>query len=103
MVSSLVLGHIITVDESMGMWKRKGIPGLMLVHRKPTRVGRESHTTADCDNGVVVFVEPYEGKKIMKTANFVSEFGSNPSKALRCARPWFGSSRCAFWTRVSHP
>ncbi len=93
MFSSLVPGHIIIVDESMGMWKRNGMSGWMFIHRMPTLVGRESHTTADCDIGADIFVEPYEGKKIMKIADFVSVFGSNPSKALRCVRPCFGSGR----------
>ena len=51
-------GHTITVDESMGLWKGKGMLGLMVVKRKPTPVGRESHTTADCDTGTIIFVEP---------------------------------------------
>ena len=94
MFSNLGPEHIFTLDESMGLWKGKGMPSWMFVHRKPTLVGRESHTTADCDTGVVIFVEPYEGKTIMKTANFVAEIGSNLAKALRCVRPWFGSGRC---------
>jgi hypothetical protein len=86
MFLNLVPGHMITVDESMGLWKGKGMHGWMFVYRKPTHVGRESHTTADCDTGDVFFVEPYEGKAKIKTADFVAHVGSNPAKALRCVK-----------------
>ncbi len=62
MCNQLVPGNYITVDESMGLWRDKGMPGWLFVKLKPTLVGRESHTTADCDTGAIIFVEPYEGK-----------------------------------------
>jgi hypothetical protein len=62
MYTNLVPGHIITVDESMGLWKGKGMLGRLFVHRKPTSVGRESHTTADCDTGLLFSWSPTRGR-----------------------------------------
>ncbi len=83
------------MDESMGLlWKGKGMHWWMVVQWKPTPVGRESHTTADCDTGAIIFVEPYEGELIMQGKEFVADNGANPVKALRYVKPWFGSGRC---------
>jgi hypothetical protein len=97
-------GPLLTADDSMGLWTGKrdkdaptqgeGVPGWMFVGRKPTNRGRESHTTADCDTGCIVFVEPYEGKHRMANKEFVDEGGKNLSKCSRCVKPWFGSGRC---------
>jgi hypothetical protein len=70
------------------------MPGWMVVGRKPTNPGRESHTTADCDTGCIIFVEPYEGKHRIANKEFVDELGKNPSKCIRCVKPWFGYGRC---------
>ncbi len=78
MITNLVLGNILTVNESMGFWKGKRMPGWLFVSRKP-RVGRESHTTAECDTGAIIFVEPYEGNDLMKDKEFVSTYGANPA------------------------
>ncbi len=71
--------------------------GLAFVKRKPTPVGRESHTTADCESGAIFFVDPYEGKLRMQENDFVAACGANPAKALRCVKPWFGSGRCVIF------
>ncbi len=70
------------------------MPWWMVVKRKPTPIGRESHTTANCDTGTIIFVEPYEGKLLIRGKEFVADYGANPDKALLCVKPWFGSSRC---------
>eukprot|EP00873_Tetraselmis_striata_P044287 jgi/Tetstr1/464551/TSEL_009308.t1 len=105
MVSMLSPGPLITVDESMGLWTGKrhkaavaaggdGMLGWIFVGRKPTNRGRESHTTADCETGCIVFVEPYEGAVRMASKEFIPEWGKNPAKCIRCVKPWFGSGRC---------
>lgn len=66
----------------------------MVVPRKPTPLGRESHTTADGDTGCIVFVEPYEGKARMEQKEFVQPWGKNPTKAMRCVKNSFSSARC---------
>ena len=53
---------VLVVDESMGKWRGKGMPGLMIVPRKPTPAGREAHTTACGETGTIIFYEMYEGK-----------------------------------------
>ena len=64
--------------------------GWLFASRKPTLVGRESHTTSDCDTGAIIFMEPYEGKDLMKDKKFVSTYGANLAKALRCVKPCVG-------------
>ncbi len=100
MVNTLVLGNIIIVDESMGLWRGKGMPGWLYVKRKPTPMGRESHTTADYETSANIFAEPYEGKILMQDKEFVSVYGANPAKAMRCVKPWFGSGRCVILDSV---
>jgi hypothetical protein len=103
--SQLSPGPLLRVDESMALWtgkrdkdaatKGEGMPGWAFVGRKPTNYrGSESHTTADCHTGCIIFVEPYEGKHRMTNKKFVDEWGKNPSKCIRCVKPWFGSGRC---------
>ena len=93
MEKAFVPGYVLTVDESMGLWKGKGMPGLMSVPRKPTPIGREAHTTACGETGVIVFYEIYEGKERMADKEFVSLAGKNPAKAMRCVKPWFRTGR----------
>ena len=88
-------GEIITVDESMALWKGMKMPGLMVVVRKPTPVGRENHTTADLETGVIIWVEIYEGKDRMREKEFVTEYGAGCATMLRCTKPWHGSGRLA--------
>ena len=57
MEAAIEPGPVLTVDESMAGWKGKGMPGLMTVPRKPTPVGREAHTTADAQTGVIIHYE----------------------------------------------
>ena len=91
--NTLQPGPIIVVDESMGLWKGKGMPGLMVVARKPTPVGRESHTAADADTSCIIFVEPYEGKARMENKEWAREWGKAPATAMRCVKPWMGTGR----------
>ena len=93
MESTILPGPTIIVDESMGLWKGRGMPGLMVVARKPTPIGRESHTTADGDTSCIIFVEPYEGKDRMQDKEYVKEWGKAPATAMRCVKPWMGTGR----------
>ena len=93
MANAIDPGEFITVDESMGGWLGKGMPGLMKVPRKPTDVGRESHTTACAETGVIIHAEIYEGKKLMENKEYIKPHGKNPAKAMRCTKPWHGSGR----------
>ena len=69
------------------------MPGLMVVHRKPIPVGRESHTTSDADSQCIISVEPYEGKQRMESKEWVKEWGKSPYVAMRCVKAWKGTGR----------
>ena len=84
---------VLVVDESMGKWLGKGMPGLMVVPRKPTPCGREAHTTACGETCVILFYEMYEGKERMEAKEFVEVAGKAPAKAMRCVKNWFSTGR----------
>ena len=87
-------GKFLVVDESMGQWLGKGMPGLMYVARKPTPNGREGHTTtADAETGCIIFYEVYEGKILMAEKEHVHELGAGTAIALRLTAPWAHSGR----------
>jgi len=67
--------------------------GLMFVPRKPTELGIESHTTACCDTGCIIWQEPYEGKELVSKKKYCAEHGNNPAKALCCPEAWQGTRR----------
>ena len=101
--ATLIPGPIICVDESMGLWVGRrnkagaiggnGMPGWQFVGRKPTNKGREMFTTACCETGIIIFTELHEGAARMGQKEFVTEWGKNPAKAMRCVKPWFGTGR----------
>jgi hypothetical protein len=84
MVKTLRHGRLIVVDESMALWKGRGMPWLMADPRKPTPVGRETHRTADVDTGAILWCEMWEGKHRMGCKVYITEWGKNPTKAMRC-------------------
>jgi hypothetical protein len=86
-------GLILVVDESMGQWLGKGMPGLMFVARKPTPNGREGHTLACAETGCILAYEVYEGKVCMASKEWVQELGSGAAIAMRMTKPWANSSR----------
>jgi hypothetical protein len=77
----------------MAGWKGNGMPGLMHVPRKPTPTGREGHTTACTETGILIHYECYEGKDLMEKKEFNDIAGKNAAKAMRCTKPWFRSGR----------
>ena len=93
MFVAFIPGAEVTVDESMAEWLGKAMPGLMHVPRKPTDTGREGHTTACVESGLLIFYEIYEGKEKMEDKEYVREWGKNPAKAMRCVKNWFHSGR----------
>ena len=66
-------GPILVVDESMGKWIGKGMPGLMFVARKPT--------------GCIINFEIYEGETLMADKKHVRELGAGTAAALRLTAP----------------
>mmetsp|Transcript_5073 Transcript_5073/g.14159 ORF Transcript_5073/g.14159 Transcript_5073/m.14159 type:complete len:471 (-) Transcript_5073:163-1575(-) len=93
MASALTPGSLLVVDESMGLWKGHGMPGLLKVPHKPTPIGWESHTTVCVKTGALLFSELYEGKTRMANKEYVGEVGKVAAVALRCTKPWHGTGR----------
>ena len=56
---------LLCLDESMVRWEGRGMPGLMVILRKPTPVGLELHTLCCALCGVLIWFEVYEGKLAM--------------------------------------
>eukprot|EP00965_Chrysotila_dentata_P262861 6214692-Pleurochrysis_carterae.AAC.1 len=78
---------------------RRGMPGLMVVPRKPTPMGLELYTICCAVSGVLVSFEVYEGREPMEGKQFVGErtnigiINKSTVLTLRCVEPWFGSAR----------
>lgn len=48
-------GWLLCLDESiMEKWKGRGMPGFMVVPRKPTPMGLDMHTVCDALSGILV-------------------------------------------------
>lgn len=100
-VASVTPGWLLTLDESMVKWVGRGMPGQMVVPRKPTPFGLEIHTLCCSISGILVNFEVYEGKEAMESKEFVGMMTDvgviNKSTALtlRCLKPYFSTvSEC---------
>lgn len=95
------------LDESMVKWMGTGMPGLMVILRKPTPIGLELHTLCCAQCGVLVWFEIYEGKEAMALKKYNGEYPKSVALTLRMVEPffstgrvliadsWFGSVACA--------
>ena len=105
---------LMVLDESMVRWEGRGMPGLMVLLRKPTPIGLELHTLCCALCGVLLWFEVYEGKTAMESQKWCpTSTGAGPkypkSVALTLrmtekwhghgkvliADSWFGSVNCA--------
>ena len=104
MQSIFTPGSTVTADESMALWRGMHMPGLMVVPRKPTPVGREAHTLCCNETGIMIAWEPYEGAERMDRAAYIKykvkwpqgpakELGKGPATVMRLVEPYFGSAR----------
>jgi hypothetical protein len=84
---------LILIDESMILWLGRGMPGLMVVPRKPTPVGTEVHTACCAMSGIMVWLEVYEGKQAMREKKYVELYPASIALTLRMTEPWFGTGR----------
>jgi hypothetical protein len=103
---------LLCLDESMVRWEGLGMPGLMVVKRKPTPIGLELHTLCCAVSGILVWLEPYEGKEPMGKAKYCDNYGKSIALTLRMcenyftsgkviiADSWFGSVACAIALRT---
>lgn len=100
-VACVTPSWLLTLDESMVKWVGRGMPGQMVVPRKPTPMGLEIHTLCCSISGILVNFEVYEGKEAMEQKEFVNAMTDvgviNKSTALtlRCLKPYFSTvSKC---------
>ena len=56
---AVIPAWLLTADESMVRWLGHGMPGLMVVLRKPTPIGLEIHTLCCSLSGILVWFEVY--------------------------------------------
>ena len=82
-----------TVDESMVKVLHRLLKGKMKIIRKPRPIGNEFKNVCDSRSMVVLNMELYEGKKYMKTKEWVGDFGDTCATTLRLMDPWKGSGR----------
>jgi hypothetical protein len=100
---SITASYLLLLDESMIASQIRGMPGLMVVPRKPTPIGLELHTLCCALSGILCNFEVYEGKEAMEHKEFVHDttdvpgFGGKINKStaqtLRCLKPYFSSGR----------
>ena len=84
---------LLCLDESMVQWTGRGMPGLMVILRKPTPIGLELHTLCCALCGVLCWFEVYEGKEPMAKKPFNDKYPKSIALSLRMLQPFFGTVR----------
>ena len=77
---------LLCLYESMVKWTGRGMPGLMVILRKPTPIGLELHTLCCAPCGILVWFEVYEGKEAMERAEFCDEYPKSVALSLRMTK-----------------
>ena len=93
--SSMNASWLLCLDESMIRWTGRGMPGLMVILRKPTPIGLELHTLCCALCGVLTWFEVYEGKDAMAKKPFNDKYPKSIALSLRMLEPYFGTARAA--------
>jgi hypothetical protein len=105
--AAVTASWLLVLDESMVQWQGRGMPGLMVILRKPTPIGLELHTLCCALCGILIWFEVYEGKGAMAVKEYCDRFGKSIALTLRLTKPfhstgrvliadsWFGSVACA--------
>ena len=91
--AAVVASWLLVLDESMVKWMGHGMPGLMVILRKPTPIGLELHTLCCALSGILVWFEIYEGKDAMALKEYNNEYPKSIALTLRMLEPFFGSGR----------
>ena len=60
----------------------------MKIIRKPRRIGNENNNLSDAASNIVLKLELYEGKDIMK-----DKFGATAATTIRLTKPYHGTSK----------
>lgn len=104
-------GDYLVIDESMIGWSGVGQNELAYLPRKPCDLGVMLKSMVCSDSGIMLRAEISEGKDIMRTKEYVKEWGQTTATVLRIVKPyfgegyiiigdgWFGSVRCAYILR----
>ena len=92
-IDALTPGYILVLDESMVKSYHRGLKGKVKIIRKPRPIGNEFKNVCDGQTQIVLKLELYEGKDIMKEKDFVKDFGATVATSLRLTDPWKSSGR----------
>jgi hypothetical protein len=92
-------GEMLTIDESMSMWKGSdgnyvadGMPHVTKIQRKPEGVGLELKTLCDSASGVMLFLELMEGKDRMRDKEY-ADISAGTGHVLRATKAYHGTNR----------
>jgi hypothetical protein len=91
--AAVTASWLIVLDESMVKWMGHGMPGLMVILRKPTPIGLELHTLCCALCGILIWFEIYEGKTAMALKEYNDEYPKSIALTLRMVEPFFGTGR----------
>ncbi len=61
--------------------------------RKPRGIGLEFTSIADGQSGILLGLEPMEGKERQRSKEFTAIYGAGAAQVMRLAKPWQGSGR----------
>ena len=81
-------GEYLVLDESMVKSFHRNLQGKMKIIRKPRPVGNEFKNVCDGHTQIVLFLELYEGKDLMKEKKYVTEYGATTATCLRLTDNW---------------
>lgn len=90
---AITCSWLLVLDESMVKWMGTGMPGLMVILRKPTPIGLELHTLCCALCGVLVWFEVYEGKEAMAKKKYTTDYPKSVALTLRMLEPYFSTGR----------
>lgn len=106
MISAVVAGYLLTVDESIFAWRGKvgmgpdKCPNRVYLSRKPEPLGPEIKNLGCAQSGMILQMEIELKKADHKTQKFFDlkasngdPYGHTTACTLRLAEPWFGSGR----------
>ena len=90
---AIVPSWLLVLDESMVRWEGRGMPGLMVILRKPTPIGLELHTLCCALSGILIWFEVYEGKLAMEKKEYCDAYPKSIALTLRMLKEFFSSVR----------
>jgi hypothetical protein len=100
MEKSFHVGNFLVVDEIMSSWKGMedgyavgGCPHVTKIIRKPEGVGAECKAVACGESGLLMKLDPMEGKMKMDSKPYQREFGAGTATVLRLTEKYSGSGR----------